>query len=117
MLPCPPTLSAGVSGSAELLALTVQPAFLPVCLCHPGILSWKPFCLHVPHSASGIFFILQDPVHKLTSLESLPDSLWEAQHCPLELVILQAPCASLGTLIPSDLRLFVGQFPHESISF
>lgn len=75
----------------------------------------QPSCLHVPHSAPGIFFILQDPVHKLTSLESLPNS-------PVGSTALSVGAGdTAGYLclhwIPSDLRLFVGQFPHQSISF
>lgn len=73
-------------------------------------------CLHGPHSATGIFFILQGLVHKLTTVGSQPDCPVGSILHPSEPVTLQALCASLGTRIPLDHGLLVGQFSHQNIS-
>ena len=104
-------------GSAELLALTVQPVPDPSSSASLESLP-QLSCLHVPHSARAFSPSFKAGTQLDASGEpAQPVPLWEAQHCALEPVTLQALGVSLGTLIPSDLGLFLGQFSHQRIGF
>lgn len=115
--PCPPAAHHLLGSAAQLTSWPSRCGLLSYLSASASLESFPQLsCLHGPHSATGIFFILQGLVHKLTTVGSQPDCLVGSILHPSEPVTLQALCASLGTQVPLNHGLLVGQFSHQNIS-